>query len=142
MANAEHVALILRGQVDVWNAWRTKQRDVTPDLRGQVMSEQLTGVVEGQTRDGAIRSRQQTRTVRFAKLWLAGLAATLLLGVQGALAICPCGDGICGGATCIPPETSQTCPADCGDPPLCSVIRTTRGDIDSSLAGIILPHEH
>ena len=27
-------------------------------------------------------------------------------------------------------------------PPLCSVIRTTKADIDSSLAGIILPHEH
>jgi predicted metal-dependent phosphotriesterase family hydrolase len=26
--------------------------------------------------------------------------------------------------------------------PLCSVIRTTKGDIDSSLAGIVLPHEH
>jgi hypothetical protein len=27
-------------------------------------------------------------------------------------------------------------------PPWCSVIRTTAGDMDSSLAGIILPHEH
>src|SRR5262245_28263632 len=26
--------------------------------------------------------------------------------------------------------------------PLCKVIRTTEGDIESSLAGIVLPHEH
>ena len=45
------------------------------------------------------------------------LTMTLLFGVKSALAICPCGDGICGGTTCIPPETPQTCAADCTAPP-------------------------
>jgi hypothetical protein len=80
------------------------------------MPEPLTGVVKGQPRD-AIRARHQTLPGRFATRWLAGLATILLLGVEGARAICPCGDGICGGTTCFPPETAQTCPADCGGPP-------------------------
>ncbi|MEK7674001.1 MAG: hypothetical protein AAB371_02285 [Patescibacteria group bacterium] len=33
MANQEHLA-ILRNGVDVWNEWREKNPDVTPDLSG------------------------------------------------------------------------------------------------------------
>jgi hypothetical protein len=81
------------------------------------MPEQPTGVVAGRASDHDISSRRHTLMIRFAKLALTAVTATLLLGVGGAFAICPCGDGICGGATCFPPETSQTCPADCGPPP-------------------------
>jgi hypothetical protein len=81
------------------------------------MVEQGIGVVEGQASNGAISSQPNTLTMGFAKLGLATLTTTLLLGVGDAFAICPCGDGICGGTTCFPPETSQNCPADCGSPP-------------------------
>jgi hypothetical protein len=73
--------------------------------------------VEGQASEDDISSRQHTLTIRFAKLGLTALTAALLLGVGGVHAICPCGDAICGGATCLPPETAQTCPADCGSAP-------------------------
>ena len=96
-----------------WN--RCSQRRELSD--GGAMREQLTGVVEGQASEDDISSRQHTLTIRFAKLGLTALTAALLLGVGGAHAICPCGDGICGGATCLPPETAQTCPADCGSGP-------------------------
>jgi hypothetical protein len=95
---------------------RAETGDADLGIEG-TMPEPLTGVVEGRVGDDEINLRQQTLTVRFTELWLTRLAATLLLGVNGALAICPCGDGICGGAACIPSETSQTCPADCGAPP-------------------------
>jgi hypothetical protein len=81
------------------------------------MTEKVIGVVEGQNGAGDISSRQHIRISRFAQLGLAVLTTTLLLGIKGAFAICPCGDGICGGASCFPPETSQNCPADCGPPP-------------------------
>ena len=66
------------------------------------MAEQVLGVVESQASDGDISSPQNTLMIGFAKLGLTALTVTLLLGVRGALAICPCGDGICGGATCLP----------------------------------------
>jgi hypothetical protein len=94
---------------------RCSQRRELSD--GGAMREQLTGVVEGQASEDDISSRQHTLTIRFAKLGLTALTASLLLGVGGAHAICPCGDGVCGGATCLPPETAQTCPADCGSGP-------------------------
>jgi hypothetical protein len=94
---------------------RCSQRRELSD--GGAMREQPTGVVEGQAIEGDISSRQHTPTIRFAKLGMTALTAALLLGVGGAHAICPCGDGICGGATCLPPETAQTCPADCGSGP-------------------------
>jgi hypothetical protein len=81
------------------------------------MRERLRGVAEGQASEGDISSRQHTRTLRFAKLGLMALTATLLLGVGGAHAICPCPDGICGGDACLSPETAQTWPADCGSGP-------------------------
>ena len=93
------------------------------------MSEQLAGVVEGGASEDDIRSRQHTLTIRFAKLGLAALTATLLLGVGGAHAICPCGDGICGGGTCTPPETAQTCPSDCGSVPPITPQPSRPGDI-------------
>src|SRR3954467_3068554 len=51
------------------------------------------------------------------RLPLLGLTITLLFNIGGALAICPCGDGVCGGQSCFPPETSDNCQADCGPPP-------------------------
>ena len=57
------------------------------------MREQLTGVVEGQASEDDISSRQHTLTIRFAKLGLTALTATLLLGVGGAYAICLSYDG-------------------------------------------------
>src|SRR5262245_15977324 len=81
------------------------------------MPERPTAFVAGQASGEDIASGQRALMMRFAKLGLAVLTTTLLLGIRGAFAICPCGDGICGGATCFPPETSQTCPADCGPPP-------------------------
>ena len=94
---------------------RGRCRLVPPEAwRLCTMSEQLAGVVEGQASEGDISSRQHTLTLRFAKLGLTALTATLLLGVGAAHAICPCGDEVCGGPACTPPETAQTCPADCG----------------------------
>jgi hypothetical protein len=69
-----------------------------------------------ETADDEMSSRQQGLMIRFAQLWLTSLATTFLLGIGSAFAICPCGDDICGGDSCFPPETSQSCPADCGDP--------------------------
>jgi hypothetical protein len=84
-------------------------------LDGDRMPETSASVIE--TADGKMHSQQQIPMIPFARLWLTGLATVLLLGIEGAFAICPCGDGICGGATCIPPETSSSCPADCGQTP-------------------------
>ncbi len=78
------------------------------------MSELPVGTA--QTAGDERHSRQQVRMIRFAKLWLIGMATTLLLGIGSAFAICPCGDDICGGNSYFPPETPQSCPADCGDP--------------------------
>jgi hypothetical protein len=61
--------------------------------------------------------QRRTLMTHFAPIRITGLAIVLLLGIKGAFAICPCGDGICGGFdghTCNPPETSSTCPEDCG----------------------------
>ena len=37
MANEEHLAILQRG-VDVWNAWREKNPDIIPNLRGVDLS--------------------------------------------------------------------------------------------------------
>ena len=74
------------------------------------MSEQLAGVVEGQASEGDISSRQHTLTIRFAKLGLTALTATLLLGVGGAHAICPCGDGSLRGSRVHPSRNSSDLP--------------------------------
>src|SRR5687767_14654097 len=66
------------------------------------------------------------------RLPLLGLAITLLFNIGGALAICPCGDGVCDGPSCFPPETPNTCPADCGPPPVDS-IRVQNVALDSGL---------
>jgi len=34
MANEEHVALLMQGDVDVWNAWRLQNPQICPDLSG------------------------------------------------------------------------------------------------------------
>ena len=34
MANADHLALLLKEGVDAWNAWRVKQASSVPDLSG------------------------------------------------------------------------------------------------------------
>jgi uncharacterized protein YjbI with pentapeptide repeats len=34
MANEEHVALLMQGDVDVWNAWRRQNPQICPDLSG------------------------------------------------------------------------------------------------------------
>jgi hypothetical protein len=84
------------------------------------MSEQFTGC-EVHSIKGTRIARPQPSSIRFAKLLLTGLAAMLLLGIESAFAICVCGDGLCNrpspaGGTCIPPESPQTCPADCPSP--------------------------
>lgn len=70
-------------------------------------------------------------TLRWARLRLMGLAIALLLKIEGALAICPCGDGICN-PTCIPPETPNSCPADCG-PPSADTIKVQNAAFDAGL---------
>jgi hypothetical protein len=64
-------------------------------------------------------------------LILLGLAITLLFNMGRALAICPCGDGVCN-PSCIPPETPNSCPADCGPPPVDS-IRVQNVALDAGL---------
>jgi hypothetical protein len=81
------------------------------------MSEQLTGG-EVHSMNGTRIARKRTPSIGLAKLWLTGFAPTLLLGIEGAFAICVCGDGLCNspspeGGTCIPPESPETCAADC-----------------------------
>jgi hypothetical protein len=49
-------------------------------------------------------------------LLLGGICCGALLSAGPAAAIDVCGDGICNG-NAVPPETLQTCPADCGGPP-------------------------
>jgi hypothetical protein len=56
------------------------------------MAEYLIGV-EVHNSD-QISSRPHSLLIGFAKLAPAGLAMTLMLGIEGALAICPCGDGL------------------------------------------------
>lgn len=77
----------------------------------------LIGAAKRRASDEDGSSRQHAPAARFMKPGLTGLTAALMLCAGDALAICPCGDGICGGDDCFPPETSQTCPADCGAPP-------------------------
>jgi hypothetical protein len=83
------------------------------------MSEQLTGV-EGRKSEEAI-SQQQSRLLSLGKLVLASFGAMLLLGIEGVFAFCVCGDGLCNvpfaADACVPAETSETCPEDCGAPP-------------------------
>jgi hypothetical protein len=81
------------------------------------MPEALAGVIVSQAGDDDKGSPQRAGIFGFAKVGLTALTTTLLLGAGGALAICPCGDGVCGGPpTCFPPETPQTCAADCAPP--------------------------
>jgi hypothetical protein len=82
------------------------------------MAEYLIGV-EVHNSD-QVSSRPHRLLIGFAKLAPAGLAMTLMLGIEGALAFCPCGDGLCNtlseeGGTCSPQETCDTCPEDCGE---------------------------
>jgi hypothetical protein len=74
--------------------------------------EQLTAVANVGRSDDEVSPRRRALMVRFAYLWLASVVTTLL-ATEAVFAICPCGDGICG-PTCIPPETPNSCPADCG----------------------------
>jgi hypothetical protein len=71
--------------------------------------------------------------VALPHLWwsLLGLAIFFLLNIGDALAICPCGDGVCN-PSCIPPENPNSCPADCGPPPVDS-IRVQNVGLDAGL---------
>ncbi len=62
---------------------------------------------------GASQRQPRWQGRRFCGLWLAvGLLAGLV-GVQRVAAFAVCGNDVCE-ATAIPPENSQSCPADCG----------------------------
>jgi hypothetical protein len=81
------------------------------------MSDRLPGVGECQTGRDEAGSPRRAAMIALVPLGLAAATATFLLGMGSALAICPCGDGICGGNACFPAETPRSCSADCGPPP-------------------------